>query len=117
MQITGAFQFFEKADAGETVLNALIVMAITFAALILLYGLVRLFSAVLKPFNKKASAKAGTAAPVAEQNAGGGLSAESGTLILTDTDEETAAMIMAIVSDKTGIPPERLVFRSIKLIK
>jgi len=44
-----------------------------------------------------------------------GLSA--GQLKLLDTDEKTAAIIMAIVSDQTGIPLSRLVFKSIKLLK
>lgn len=39
-----------------------------------------------------------------------------GFVELTDVDEPTAAVIMAIVSSKTGIAPERLAFSSIKLI-
>lgn len=39
-----------------------------------------------------------------------------GFVELIDVDEPTAAVIMAIVSSKTGIPPERLAFSSIKLI-
>ena len=35
-----------------------------------------------------------------------------GDVVLTDTDEETAAMIMAIVSHKSGIPLNRLIFKS-----
>lgn len=34
---------------------------------------------------------------------------------LIDTDEKTAAVIMAIVSDNSGIPLNRLIFKSIKL--
>ncbi len=41
----------------------------------------------------------------------------SGSLKLIDTDEKTAAIIMAIVSDQTGIPLSRLIFKSIKLIE
>lgn len=39
-----------------------------------------------------------------------------GQVELIDTDEKTAAVIMAVVSNKTGIPLERLSFKSIKLI-
>ena len=39
-----------------------------------------------------------------------------GELELVDTDEKTAAVIMAIVSKKSGIPLNRLSFKSIKLI-
>ena len=40
-----------------------------------------------------------------------------GTVELINTDEKEAAVIMAIVSDKTGIPLERLSFRSIELVE
>lgn len=36
--------------------------------------------------------------------------------VLENVDDKEAAVIMAIVSDKSGIPLERLNFRSIKLI-
>jgi hypothetical protein len=41
----------------------------------------------------------------------------SGTLKLKGCDEKTAAMIMAIVSDNTGIPLSELVFKSITLVE
>ena len=41
----------------------------------------------------------------------------SGTLKLKGCDEKTAAMIMAIVADDTGIPLSELVFKSIKLVE
>lgn len=37
-------------------------------------------------------------------------------LKLTHVDEKTAAMIMAIVCDDSGIPPEELYFKSIRLL-
>ena len=37
-------------------------------------------------------------------------------ILLVDTDEQTAAMLMAIVSDQTGIPLERLHFQSIRQV-
>lgn len=40
-----------------------------------------------------------------------------GTLDLIGTDEKTAAVIMAIVSNKSGIPLNRLSFKSIKLME
>ncbi|MBR5437332.1 MAG: OadG family protein [Clostridia bacterium] len=40
-----------------------------------------------------------------------------GQLELIDTDEKTAAVIMAIVSNKSGIPLNRLSFKSIKLLE
>ncbi len=41
----------------------------------------------------------------------------SGTLDLIDTDEKTAAVIMALVSNKSGIPLNRLSFKSIRLME
>lgn len=43
-------------------------------------------------------------------------SPSQGELKLINTDEKTAAVIMAIVSDESKIPLERLKFNSIKLI-
>lgn len=37
--------------------------------------------------------------------------------VLENVSEKEAAVIMAIVSDKCGIPPERLSFKSIRLIE
>ena len=39
---------------------------------------------------------------------------QQGTLELDGVDEPTAAVIMAIVSDESGIPLNRLLFKSIK---
>ena len=62
------------------------------------------------PAEEKKQAPA--AAPVA---AAEGVS--SGELDLVDTDEKTAAVIMALVSYKSGIPLNRLSFKSIRLME
>ena len=54
------------------------------------------------------AAVAGVAAPVSPVYTGP---------VLTGIEEKEAAVIMAIVSDKTGIPLERLRFHSIKLME
>lgn len=41
----------------------------------------------------------------------------SGSLKLTNVDDATAAMIMAIVSDESGVPLSELHFKSIRLIE
>ena len=57
-------------------------------------------------------------APVASVvNKPAGPAASSGDLELVGTDEKTAAVIMAIVSDKSGIPLNRLQFKSITLME
>jgi hypothetical protein len=40
-----------------------------------------------------------------------------GTLVLYKVEEPTAAVIMAIVSNESGIPLNRLSFKSIKLLE
>ena len=67
-----------------------------------------------------APAPAAPAAPVAAPAAAAPVSDEmfsSGSLKLKNCDEKTAAMIMAIVADDTGIPLNELVFKSIKLVE
>ncbi len=59
-----------------------------------------------------ASAPAATSAPVAAPAA----PVYTGP-VLTGIEEKEAAVIMAIVSDKTGIPLSRLKFHSIKLME
>ena len=54
-------------------------------------------------------------APAAEADSGEEFS--SGSLRLKGCDEKTAAMIMAIVSDNTGIPLNELIFKSITLVE
>lgn len=43
--------------------------------------------------------------------------ADAGSLDVYDVDEKTAAVIMAIVSNESGIPLNRLLFKSIKRIE
>ncbi len=63
---------------------------------------------------KKAAPATPAAAPAAPINAPG---TSSGDLELVGVDEKTAAVIMAIVSDKSGIPLNRLQFTSITLME
>ena len=67
---------------------------------------------VKKAAPKAAPAAAAPAAPAAPEEI-----YSSGLLKLKNCDEKTAAMIMAIVADDSGIPLEELVFKSIKLVE
>ena len=84
--------------------------------------LIILVSKVIRAFEGMASKKA-PEAPVAATTtaapAGVPMPAgmNQGELELINTDEKTAAVIMAIVSDKSGIPLNRLSFKSIKLVE
>lgn len=108
----------EVLPMGEAVLNAGIVILIVFAVLFIIFCLISLSGIVFASLDKKkaeAKAAAPVAAPAAEPVAEEEFS--SGTLKLKGCDEKTAAMIMAIVSDNTGIPLSELVFKSITLVE
>ncbi len=64
-----------------------------------------------EPVKTASAAQAPVAAPAAVNAPG----TSSGDLELVGVDEKTAAVIMAIVSDKSGIPLNRLQFKSITL--
>lgn len=82
------------------------------------------FSKVMATLEKGKSKKTATApaaaAPAPAPAAQGNPLPETqsaGKLDLVDVDEPTAAVIMALVSDKSGIPLNRLSFKSIKRVE
>ena len=90
-------------------------IAMVFAVLACLLALIKIFSFCLKAIgvNPKKSAEANPATEIVYTNE----ELSSGELKLYDVDERTAAMIMAIVSDESGIPLSELCFNSIKALK
>lgn len=118
-----------QMGAGEMLSNAATVMLVVFAVLFLMYLLISLASRVIASLtggSKKASEVAAVPSDAASATSAVSTSAKedesgeefsSGTLKLKNCDEKTAAMIMAIVSDNTGIPLSELVFKSIKLVE
>ena len=109
-----------QMGTAEMLMNAGIVMLVVFGVLFIMYVLISIAGKILATATKdsgKAEAKpavaaaAPAAAPAAEEEF------SSGTLKLKGCDEKTAAMIMAIVADDTGIPLSELVFKSIKLVE
>lgn len=101
----------------ESFLVGLFCMAVVFFVLGMLYFLIRVFSLLLGYVNK---AQASAAPEAVSENAAEAVSPQddfsAGSLVLKDTDEQTAAMIMAIVSDESGIPLSELCFKSIRQI-
>ena len=117
--------FQPQMGTGDMFMNAGTVMLVVFGVLFLMYILISLSGKVIAGISgqvigasKKEEAKAEVkAAPAAQTKAEDpGEEFSSGTLKLKGCDEKTAAMIMAIVSDNTGIPLSELVFKSIKLV-
>lgn len=92
-----------------------------FLVLALLFVCILISTAVIKRIggNKKAAAPAAPAAPVAAPAAPAlqPTGIWGGSVKLKNVDEPTAAMIMAIVSDQSGIPLAELEFKTISLVE
>ena len=107
----------------EALTNAIFMMLIVFIVLIVLWGLVALISRGAKLFAREPVAVTAPAVLPAAHPAAGVTTAPAmaqpgtifaGNIKLTEVDERSAAMIMAIVSDESGIPLSELRFKSIK---
>lgn len=102
-------------SVSESLLVAVFCLTIVFIVLISLFAIIRLVSIILKAFSKNKQ----ETPDLYQENINIELDDEifsSGTLVLKNVDEPTAAMIMAIVSDESGIPLSELCFKSIRLV-
>ena len=106
---------------GEALLISLCGFVTVFLLLVFLIVVVKAISAVVMAIESKGKSK--TAAPAAEAPAAPAPAKEEapskpwdGRLQLIDCDEETAACIMAIISDETDIPLDELQFRRIQAL-
>ena len=95
---------------GEMMMNAGIVILVVFGVLFLMYILISLSGKIIQGITKLGTKEEpAKAAPAAAAPAAPAASEEifsSGSLKLKNCDEKTAAMIMAIVADDSGIPLE-----------
>ena len=103
----------------ESVAVGIFTLTLVFVVLAILYAMVMLLSKVLGfKVNRKTadenSAVLATSADIAKDM--DVVQISSGELKLKNVDEKTAAMIMAIVSDESGIPLSELCFKSITAI-
>ena len=107
---------------GEALLIALCGFVTVFLLLLFLIVVIKVITAVvvsLQGKDKKSAAPAAqTAAPAAPAPAKEEKPSKpwDGKLQLIDVDEETAACIMAIISDETDIPLDELQFRRIQAL-
>ena len=115
----------QHLTTAEMFMNAGIVILVVFGVLLLMYILISISGKIIQAITSIGSKKekkaeptpaAAPAAPTAAAPASGE-EFSSGALKLKNCDEKTAAMIMAIVADDTGIPLNELVFKSIKLVE
>lgn len=72
---------------------------------------------IMKAINAKKAPAIAVAASKPEIKAPAQQAAVADQVLLENVEEKEAAIIMAIVSDKSGIPLERLAFKSIKLME
>ncbi len=91
--------------------------SIVFIVLIALSLVVKLISIAVSGLQKKEQTETLPEALAADAGTDEGAQFSDGELKLFDVDEKTAALIMAIVSDQSGIPLSQLRFSSIRLMK
>ena len=112
-----------KMPLTDALATSLIGITTVICILAVIAVLIILVSKVIRAIEGAATKKApeapATTATTATAPAGVPMPAgmNQGELELINTDEKTAAVIMAIVSDKSGIPLNRLSFKSIKLVE
>jgi Na+-transporting methylmalonyl-CoA/oxaloacetate decarboxylase gamma subunit len=111
---TGA-QEVAKMGIGDAGLAALLGYAMVFFGLILLMIVVTIIGKIFIAADRKKEAPAAAPAPVEVPVAYAPGSA--GQVMTFDVPDKTAAMLMAIVADKTGKPLNELRFISIKEVK
>ena len=127
MQLLGVFENIYGEGAimslGQTLLISVVGFAIVFLVLgflaIFVFGMGKVFDVIGKKKEAKEAAAAAPVATAAPAPAGTPLPANQsiGDLTLINTTEAEAAVIMAITSDKSGIPLNRLKFNTIKLME
>lgn len=103
---------------GEGLLYSLLGILVVFFALVLLMCIIKLMW-VFERKDKSGAVEAVPAAAAAPVPATAPVNApgSAGEIKLYDTDERTAAMLMAIVADTMGVPVNELRFKSIREVK
>ena len=108
----------EKIPIGTAALIVVLGMAVVFFGLILLMFVTKIAGAIINRKNTAASAAApAAAAPAAPAAKNAPAPGSAGKSALHDVPDKTAAMLMAIVADRTGKPLNQLRFISIREVK
>ncbi|MGN1442860.1 MAG: OadG family protein [Acutalibacteraceae bacterium] len=115
-------EYSMKMGIGEALMTAVIGISTVLMILTIIAVLIMLVSKVIRLIEAKTAKPAETGAPASPTAAPPAAvplpdTESQGELILENVDEPTAAVIMAIVSNKSGIPLNRLSFKSIKLLE
>ena len=107
----------EKIPIGTAALIVVLGMAVVFFGLILLMFVTKLAGAIINRKNTAAPAAAPAAASAAPAVPNAPAPGSAGKIALHDVPDKTAAMLMAIVADRTGKPLNQLRFISIREVK
>ncbi len=105
----------EKIPIGTAALIVVLGMAVVFFGLILLMFVTKIAGAIIG--RKKAAAPAAAPAAASAAPAVPNAPGSAGKIALHDVPDKTAAMLMAIVADRTGKPLNQLRFISIREVK
>ena len=107
----------EKIPIGTAALIVALGMAVVFFGLILLMFVTKIAGAIINRKNTAAPAAAPAAASAAPAVPNAPAPGSAGKIALHDVPDKTAAMLMAIVADRTGQPLNQLRFISIREVK
>ena len=107
----------EKIPIGTAALIVALGMAVVFFGLILLMFVTKIAGAIINRKNTAAPAAAPAAASAAPAVPNAPAPGSAGKIALHDVPDKTAAMLMAIVADRTGKPLNQLRFISIREVK
>lgn len=107
----------EKIPIGTAALIVVLGMAVVFFGLILLMFVTKIAGAIIGRKKAAAPAAAPAAASAAPAVPNAPAPGSAGKIALHDVPDKTAAMLMAIVADRTGKPLNQLRFISIREIK
>lgn len=105
----------ESISIGTAALIVVLGMAVVFFGLILLMYVTKIAGAIIgRKKSAEPAAAPAAAAPAAKNVPAPG---SAGKIALHDVPDKTAAMLMAIVADRTGKPLNQLRFLSIREVK
>ena len=107
----------ETIPIGTAALIVVLGMAVVFFGLILLMFVTKIAGAIINRKNTAAPAAAPAAASAAPAVPNAPAPGSAGKIALHDVPDKTAAMLMAIVADRTGKPLNQLRFISIREVK
>lgn len=110
-------QAMVNVPIGTAALIVVLGMAVVFFGLILLMFVTKIAGAIINRKNTAAPAAAPAAASAAPAVPNAPAPGSAGKIALHDVPDKTAAMLMAIVADRTGKPLNQLRFISIREVK